>query len=394
MKKPKILILIMSASNDFFRAQMSDVKETWIDLLYKENTKSIIDNYCDDIDWLYYDNDDSRMFSITEQNDLKLIDNYIGVIKDEQDSHHLITTYYADKFTWHKTYLVFKYLFKENQNIYNKYDYVIRTNTSTYLNLPLLSYVLYRDFNKETINNVENYKITYGADLISSIFESVPKEFDLYTRGNCMILSRYNIQNVILKYGQIFNGNIIKDETIEISDDIRIGNLLNSYYNDFDEDSFKYLKYYKGLPFNWYRSAMYGFNNHHKTSSEGMASSFKLEDKPFYELNIAIQVKSYEFRSTESDNYHELHNKMKTRVYPDYSEEYLENLYNKIEKYSENPSVFLLGNINYMPLTYLKQFILDTEARKVFKSFILQNCPTDVFLYHKLADFLDQNLKN
>lgn len=396
MKKPKILILIMSADTDFFKAQINDVKNTWINLLYKENTKYIINKHCEEIDWLYYDSTNSELFTYNIENNKGVITENIGVTLDKNDKHHLITTYYDDKFTWHKTYLVLKYLFKENESIYNKYDYVIRTNTSTYINLPLLTYILYKDYNTPIINSVNNYELTYGCELISSIFESVPKELDIYCRGNCIVLTRYNIKNIILKYGQLYNGEVINENTTDIADDIRIGNLLNSYHNNFDEDSYNYINYYKAIPFNWFKSIPqgYGYKIGHKTSQNGISSSFKDHDKSFYKMACAIQLKNYFNRSLESEYYKELHEKMYQNIYTDYTEETLEELYNITEQYSKDPSVFLLGCLPYSNLSEIQYMFSSKELVKKFKSYLLLNCPSDVWLNRLLRQFWRQIAKN
>lgn len=389
MKRPKILILIMSADTDFFKSQMNDVKNTWIDLLYKENTKNIINRYCEEIDWLYYDSTGAELFSYNIENNQGLITENTGATLDKNDKHHLITTYYDDKFTWHKTYLVLKYLFKENENIYDKYDYVIRTNTSTYINLPLLTFILYKDYNTPTINGINNYELTYGCEIISSIFEAVPKELDIYCRGNCIVLTRYNIKNIILKYGQLYNGEVINENTTDIADDIRIGNLLNSYHNNFNEDSYDYIKYYKALSFNWFKCVpkACSYNIMHKTSQNGLSSSFEEPDKSFYKMACAIQLKNYLNRSLESEYYKELHEKMCQYIYTDYTEETLKNLYNKIKQYSECPSVFLLGNLPYSNLSEIQYMFSNKELIKKFKSYILLNCPSDVWLNQQLQQF-------
>lgn len=381
MEKPKILILIMSANNDFFSSQIEDVKKTWIDLLYIENTKKLIDQYCEEIDWFYYDNNEDFALNISQQENGEIYYKETpDVIIDQNDPHHLITTYYSDRLTWHKTYSVFKYLYKENEKIYDKFDYVIRTNTSTYVNLPALVYTLYRDFNTKTINGVSNTKLTYGVELISSVFVKTPKLLDIYTRGNLMILTKQTIKNSILKFGQLLQGTTGGGESdCNLIDDVMIGNIINSVNNNFDDDSFEYLKYYRALPFNWFKTVKYGYNIQHKSSSKGLQSNFET-DFENYKYNIGIQIKNYIDRSLEAEHYQEFHQKMLDNVFSKYSDETLSKIYDKINRYSKNPSVFVLGNLSHYPLSIILKNIQNKNSREFWINYIINHLPTDVWL--------------
>lgn len=381
MEKPKILILIMSANNDFFRSQMEDVKKTWIDLLYIENTKKLIDRYCEEIDWFYYDNNEDFALTISQQENGEIYYKKTSdVILDQNDPHHLITTYYSDKLTWHKTYSVFKYLYKENEKIYDKFDYVIRTNTSTYVNLPVLIYTLYRDFNTKTINGVPNTKLTYGVELISSVLIKAPKLLDVYVRGNLMVLTKQTIKNSILKFGHLLQGTTGGGESdCNLIDDVMIGNILNSVNNNFDETSFEYLKYYRALPFNWFKAVEHGYNVQHRSSSKGLESNFET-DFESYQYNIGIQIKSYIDRTLESEHYQEFHQKMLDNVFSNYSDETLSEIYDKINKYSKNPSVFVLGNIPYYPLSLISKNIQNKHSREFWINYNISHLPNDVWL--------------
>lgn len=395
MEKPKILILIMSANNDFFCSQMEDVKKTWINILYTENTKKLINQYCDEIDWLYYDNNEDFALDISRQENGNIYYKKTpDVILDQNDSHHLITTYYSDRLTWHKTYSVFKYLYKENEKIYDKFDYVIRTNTSTYVNLPALVYTLYRDFNTKTINGVDNTKLTYGVELISSPTVKTPKLLDVYMRGNLMVLTKQTIKNTILKFGQLLQGTTGGGETdCNIIDDVMIGNIINSVNNNFDENSFEYLKYYRALPFNWFKAVRQGYNIRHKSSSKGLESNFE-SDLQNYQYNIGIQIKNYLNRTIESTHYQEFHEKMFENVFATYSEETLSKVYDKINKYAKNPPVFVLGNIPYYPLSTLTKNIQNNKSRETWLNYCISNLPNDVWLQKNVNNLTQKYIKN
>ena len=73
----------------------------------------------------------------------------------------------------------------------------------------------------------------YGSELISMYSTRIPNPNDVYIRGNCLILPKYIINNVILKYGQFYNSTSFNGKDNNVCDDIVIGNLLNVYFNDF-----------------------------------------------------------------------------------------------------------------------------------------------------------------
>lgn len=102
----KILILLMSCNNWFFKKEEEVVKNTWL--------KPVIDGQYPEVDWYFYTTGERNL--IDKQNHVIYVNS-----NDNWDS------------TFLKTKLAFK-IAKENLN----YDYIVRTNLSTYVNLNLL----------------------------------------------------------------------------------------------------------------------------------------------------------------------------------------------------------------------------------------------------------------
>ena len=71
MKRPNILILIMSANQEHFINQIEDCKNTWLSVLEDEKYSKIINKYVNKIDYLYYDANIKNKYNIIETKDGK-----------------------------------------------------------------------------------------------------------------------------------------------------------------------------------------------------------------------------------------------------------------------------------------------------------------------------------
>lgn len=378
-KKPRILILLMSANTQFFKGQMEDCKKTWLSVLDDGKYKEHFDKYVDFIDWYYYDADFKRKCALDDEGNTSLynIKRNNNVVIDENDSHHLINVMFNDKDTFNKTYDVLEYVDKK----YNgEYDYIVRTNTSTYINLPLLSYILYREFNCENVTKKQ--QTTYGTDLMSLYSTECPNPSDIYIRGNCMVFTRFEVEEIILKYGKLYTtGCIENEEASTFVDDVCINNILNNYYNDFKRTdsngnrNFDYLNHIYCLPQMWYKciemedEEPLQIDIHHTWSRNGYGQYFDENSIDKYKHAVAVQIRTYYTPKgreySEKKHYYELHEKMCTDVYVDYSENKLISIYNKIEEYSKNPDVWLQGNLPYMKQSWLVNTITSSDSMSV-----------------------------
>lgn len=285
----KILILTMSSTNQFFANQIDTIKKTW--------AKDLPEN----IDWLYYDGNDKK--EVTSLNG-----NHLSICCEDNLEN-----------TFKKTFLALLYI---NNNFKDKYDYIVRTNTSTYINVDFLNYFL---------NNInDNNDVTYCSDLYSLTEGYAPNPLDIYPRGNCFILPRKHVA-IILSFGFSYM-------YLEHVDDMMIGNIINSYYIRSEGE---YLSHIKGIPHGWYKSVPNVFNNGHKLCEYG----HKDGGFDFYKQFISIQIKRYREREVENDNYIELDNLFKSN-----KDKNLEETFNKAIEYMKDPSIFIgsiLGYMNY-----------------------------------------------
>lgn len=297
MNKKKILIIIMSCNNDFYQKQQEIIKETWL--------KKINDYH--NIDYLiYYGDEDIHKHSYNKES-------HILTLKCEDNLNN----------TFKKTYYAFNLLDK----IFGSYDYVFRTNTSTYVNIDLLN---------EFIHYLADDNILWSSELYSLSNVFCPYPLYLYGRGNGLVLSKKLI-NIILKEGRQFL-------YYQKHDDQVIGNILNNYWIKYNKN---YLDYIKSFTHGWYKSIPIENNNKHKISNWGNKNIEWNYIKNF----ITIQIRKYDNRENENDSYYELF-----KVFSENKYDNLENSLNNVFDYSKNPSIFIGSSIGYIDYDIWKNY--------------------------------------
>lgn len=276
----KILILAQSCNNDFFNREIECIKET-----YASNLPS-------NINFIYYTGNNEKE---------ELIDNCLKLTCSD-DIHS----------TFRKTYFALEFLNKHNI----EYDYIVKTNTSTYINVKLLN---------EIINSIEDDKKLYCTELYSLSDGCCPTPLALFARGNCIILSKY-WQNIILHEGISFLYlNIIDDKTI--------GNIHNSFNIKTKQ---QYIDNFVCFPHGWYKCINNKeIQNNHKLCRYGSS----LED---YSNFLTVQIKNYNNRDLEFKHFIELHKLFKN---DNTKQSCLEAF-----EYSKNPSVFIGSILGYIDL--------------------------------------------
>lgn len=284
----KILIMIMSCNDDFFVTQEQIMKETWI---------KQIDQF-DNIDYIIYRGDPNiEKHKYDKQN-------HLLSLRCEDDLNN----------TYKKTY----YAFKLGHKIYD-YDYIFRTNTSTYVNVVLLN---------QFIQELDNDEILWASDLYSLSNSFCPYPLYLYGRGNGMILSK-KLVDIILSEG-------ISHLYLEKCDDWIIGNILNTYWIKQGKD---YLDYIKGYKHGWYKCVPEEQPNNHKLCVYGNQN----RDWEFIKQFITIQIKRYRERHLENAQYKELNETFEQNKYADD----LEDIIKSNIEYSKRPSVFIGSILGY-----------------------------------------------
>ena len=278
----KALILAMSCRETYFQKEIENILKTWAKFLP------------DNIDFAWYD-------GMWDKAEVEKID----------DKHFHIHANVPDNldYTFMKTMSAIR-------TIYKNYDYILRTNTSTWVNVKLLS--------KLVDEFLENNKV-YATDMYSLTEACAPAPLDIYARGNCILMSSDMWMNVC-KYG-------IPLIHMKVVDDVAIGNIINSYLMITRGD---YLQYYVGLPHGWYKSSKTLFDNHHALCRYGEHG-----DADFYKGFLTVQTKMYRDRETEIANMMEFAEIMKD----------IEPSLDLCKSYSNDPSIFIGSAIGYIPLS-------------------------------------------
>lgn len=259
-----LLILVMSCQDDFFVKEEEILKETW--------AKPIINGEYKNIDIIIYRGGyDENSYS----NKTKVLKLHI------EDGM---------PYTFKKTYMALNMIWNE----FREYDYVFRTNTSTYVNVPLMN---------ELIQRMEDDTIAYFSDIYSLSEQCAPYPLCLGGRGNGMLLSN-KLVNIILKEGlpwiYLTHAMHSSDGTAHIPDDSTISMILNSHWIMNGEE---YKDHIKGLRHGWYNCiSTEAYNNH------SVCNYFeKSQDPEFWKNMVTIQMKCYREREREYDNYKEFH---------------------------------------------------------------------------------------
>lgn len=288
-----ILILVMSCNDPFFLKQEEYIRKTW--------AKDIIDSKYENIDFLIYRGS-------PEKHSIDFNTNLFNV-KCEDDLPN----------TFKKTYYAFAII---NSKLEKKYDYILRVNTSTFVNVPLLN---------AFVQSLDDDKILWCSELYSLTEGFCPYPLYLYGRGNGLLISNYLV-NLIIKEG-------INFIYLKMTDDLVIGNILNSYWIKHGED---YLSHIKSYRHGWYKCINTKANSHNSICNYHNDS----KDFDFMKTFLTIQIKRYHEREKENKNYLELYNK----VFKDNTDTDIDNTVSLQYEYSKNPNVFIGSILGYIPL--------------------------------------------
>lgn len=299
----KILILAMSCQNEFFVEQEKYVKETW--------AKDIIDGKYPNISFMIYRGG-------YEKNSYSKQD-YLLKLNVEDDINS----------TFKKTYFALSMIYKK----FGDYDYVFRTNTSTFVNVELLN---------AFIEKIENDEILYSGEIYSLSELCTPYPMCLIGRGNSMILSK-KIVNILLQNGISF---LYQNNA---TDDNIIGNILNSYHIKKGED---YKDYIKSFYHGWYKCVSVEVNNNHKLCKY----CEKSQDYDFWKNFITIQIRNYgdltsfECRKGESEKYYEIQ-----KIFENKKNDNIETSLKLNFDRSNNYDIFIGSILGYISLDTWKQ---------------------------------------
>lgn len=192
----------MSCNQDFFIQQEKNIRELYV--------KDILEGEYENVDfWVYTASEDEKYHVNKRQHKLYIPCN------DSLEG------------TYDKTYKAFKLI----EKLGLEYDYILRTNLSTYINVKVLSNFI----NSDLIDD----KHIYCGSVYCAKNATGPYEFCYYGCGNALLLSKFWVNvithNHVSKYR--YNNFVFNpDEPYYKIDDNTIGLVINSYalYNEMD----------------------------------------------------------------------------------------------------------------------------------------------------------------
>lgn len=282
----------MSCQDDFFVEQEKIIKETW--------AGPIIKGEYPNVDFLIYKGD-----TTLQKHKLIKSENTL-LLRCEDDLEH----------TFKKTYYALSLI---NKNF--EYDYVFRTNTSTFVNVPLMH---------EFIQHLDNDEVLWVSELYSLSEAYTPYPLCLFGRGNGLLLSHRLVERILTEgVSFVYYGKC---------DDWIIGNILNSYWIKQNKDYTEYIKSYKH---GWFKCISTNAENNHTLC-------------PYYNNNtnfnflkqfMTIQIKRYFERHLENTNYYELWDIFSKHKDNELKKEAKSNL-----TYSTNANIFIGSILGYITL--------------------------------------------
>lgn len=212
----KCIILCLCSNIERYKREKSLVKETW--------GKPVLDGEYDNLDLWFYTASDHDYIDIT---------------------NHMIYVNSADTLydTWEKTYKCFDIL-----NKFFDYDYIFRTNTSTVINIQLLSKLLESD--------ILNENICYSVDIVNP--KKLTNHPDVnFPIGYSILFSKLIVNKLLYKY---YTNKEFFDKGCNgtyYSDDLIIGLIINEINKESEiSETIKYNiirgGFYKYIPEKFY----------------------------------------------------------------------------------------------------------------------------------------------
>lgn len=213
--RKKILILAMSCNQTLFIEQEKFLKE-------ESYAKDIIDGKYEDVEFYSYSASADDKIHISKKN-------------------HRITVSCDDSLngTFEKTQKIFNVL--DSLNI--EYDYIFRTNCSTWVNIQLLRHFI------DGIPEEDSHFI-YSSSIYSTLDSCGPDMFDFYGVGNSLIIPKFwidIIKNADIEEYKKSVRNEFMDENMYKIDDNAIGIICNVYAEQHNIDKHSIWKGYRSV---------------------------------------------------------------------------------------------------------------------------------------------------
>ena len=282
--------MIMSCNQEHFIKEEQVLRETYLSRL-PEN-----------IDYLIYRGGNDSV----EYNE----DTHILQLKCKDDINN----------TFKKTYEAFYFV---NNNYGDKYDYIFRTNTSTYVNIDLLNAFV------QSLSIKNKYDI-WGGEIVYNV-DNDSLCNTLYIRGNGLLLNVETVRGILnIGWGYYLLNNI------NLIDDGTLGCIYNTYNSLYRKH---YIQYIKSFKEGWYKASLLPYSPHKvcRMTNENI-------DFDFLKQMIIIQIRNWYDRTKELEHF-----KIIDEVFKNNKDIDIDKTVQEQYEYANNPEVFLGNNYGFKP---------------------------------------------
>ena len=283
---------------------------------------------------------------------------YVGDADELHEENNTIFCTAGDNLmsTYHKTIECLNYI---DKNI--EYDYIFRTNTSTFINIELM-YNLIKKIDEQKLGD-----IVYGTEIISVPNTFCPRLNDFYLRGNGLILSKNKIKLILKHRFDFMNSDdypnagmsyhVYEHYCTAYIDDICIGTVLNTInckkysWTEIPENClrvFKHAWYDCGTPWKQY------------DVDNGACPWNNLDlDFEFLKQFVTIQIKSYKIEEKDRTRYDIKKIKKLSNVFLNKTNNDIEQTVNENMEFTPSCKCFIGAwrKTPYMPISEVLMYI-------------------------------------
>lgn len=222
--------------------------------------------------------------------------------------------------TFKKTYEAFYWVIDKYGD---EYEYIFRTNTSTYINIDLLNAFV------QSLSIKNKYDI-WGGEIVYNV-DNDSLCNTLYIRGNGLLLNVETVRGILnIGWGYYLLNNI------NLIDDGTLGCIYNTYNLLYRNQFIQYIKSFKE---GWYKASLGPYSAHKVCCMNNENIDFD-----FLKQMIIIQIRNWYDRTKELEHF-----KIIDEVFKNNKDIDIDKTVQEQYEYANNPDVFLGQNYGFKP---------------------------------------------
>lgn len=282
--------MIMSCNQEHFINQEQDCKDTYLSSLPENIDYLIYRGGNDNVEY----NENTKVLHLTSKDDLAN--------------------------TFKKTYEAFSWVINKYSD---EYEYIFRTNTSTYVNIDLLNAFV------QSLG-IKNRHEIWGGEIVYNIDEDSLCD-TLYIRGNGLLLNIETVRGILnIGWGYYLLNNV------RLVDDGVLGCIYNTYNSLYTKQFIPYIKSFKE---GWYKTILGTYYRHSVCQMNNDNIDFD-----FLKQLMIIQIRNWYDRTKESEHF-----RIIDEVFKNNKDIDIDKTVQEQYKYSECPDVFLGQHYGFRP---------------------------------------------